>query len=134
MAKDTRYFTHDHDARHDHKIHALIKKYGVEGYGRFWIVIENMREISGYKLNGKSYVYESLAEQMKCTAEEVKQFLADCVQEFDLFVQEDGFIYSESLLTRMAKLDAMRRNNRNAAYIMHEKQGHNITKEPDDLD
>ena len=129
MASNVGYFTHDHNARHDAKIKALIKKYGIEGYGRFWMLVEIMRETNGYKISQKKYVLESLAEEMKCSVEEMTQFIKDCV-EFELFVQDDGFFYSESLIVRMAKLEAIRDKNRSAAYIMHSKYGHNITKDP----
>ena len=132
--KDTRYFTHDENARHDPKIQALIKKYKIKGYGMFWVIIETMRASTGYKLLQKKYVMESLAEQMQCSADEVKEFIKDCVNEFELFVQENGFVYSESLLVRMSKLEAMRDKKRSAAYIMHEKYGHNITKDPIEAD
>jgi len=130
MATDTRYFTHDHNARNDPKIQALIKKYGMSGYGRFWVIIETMRETRGYKLIQKSYVLEALAEQMKCTVKELNDFIKDCIEQYELFVQENGFFYSESLIERMAKLEAIRDKRRTAAYIMHEKYNHNITQEP----
>jgi len=135
MDKDARYFTHDDNARTDHKIEAMMSKYGVEGYGRYWIIIENLRADRTHKIQEKSYVYESLAKQMRCPVDEIKQFIKDCIAEYELFVQDDGFFYSESLLRRMAKLEAMRDKNRTAAYIMHEKYHHNITKdrnEPED--
>ena len=128
--KDVRYFPHDHNARNDPKIQALIKKYGVAGYGRFWIIIETMREETGQRLKEKAYVWQALAGQMQCSADEVKQFVKDCIEEFELFIQDDGFFYSESLIRRMAKLEAMRQKKRSAAYIMHEKYGHNITQDP----
>ena len=134
MATDTRYFTHDQNARHDPKIKALIKKYGIAGYGRYWIIIETMRENAGYKINQKKYVLEAFAEQMQCTASEVKAFLKDCVEEFELFTQQDDFIYSESLLERMSKLDNLRVSRQRGAYAMHEKYHHNITSEPGDND
>ncbi len=130
--KDARYFRHDSNARHDSKIKALIKKYGIEGYGRFWVIIETMREESGYKIIQKPYMIESLAEQMKCSCDEVKQFIKDCIEEYELFVQEDGFFYSPSLILRMSKLDMLRADRQRGAYAMHARLGHNITKEPYD--
>ena len=127
--KDVRYFSHDHNSRNDPKIQALIKKHGVAGYGRFWIIIEMMREETGLKLKEKPYVWESLAGQLQCTTDAVKKFVKDCV-DFELFIQEEGFFYSESLVRRMAKLETMRLKKRSAAYIMHEKYGHNITQDP----
>ena len=129
---DARYFTHDDNARHDPKIQALLKKYGLEGYGRFWVIIETMRASKGYKIKEKKYVFEALAEQMHCKIEEVKEFIKDCIEEFELFIKEDDFFYSESLITRMAKLDCLRIGKQRGAYAMHEKYGHNITKDPID--
>lgn len=130
MAKDARYFTHDGNARHDPKMLALIKKHGMKGYGMFWVIIETMREENGYKIKQKKYIINSLAEQMQCTAEEVSAFIKDCIEEYELFIQDNGFIYSESLLERMAKLEHLRIGRQRGAYSMHEKYGHNITKDP----
>ena len=132
MTKDTRYFTHDENARHDPKIQALMKKYGVEGYGRFWIIVETLRETRGHKISEKKYVLEALAEQMKCPLEEIKKFIKDCIEEFELFVQSDGFFYSESLLERLSRLEYLRVVKQRGAYAMHEKLGHNITKDPNE--
>ena len=130
--KDARYFTHDDNARNDPKMRALIKKYGMKGYGMFWVLIETMRETTGYKIQFKKYVLEALAEQMQCTTETVNAFIKDCIEEFELFIKQDSFFYSESLIIRMAKLETFRLNKQRGAYVMHEKYGHNITKEPGD--
>jgi len=114
--KDSYYFKHDSNARNDPKIKALVNKYGIEGYGRFWIVVEMLRESSNYKLNDKQYIWDALAEQMKCNVDEVKIFVKDCTENFELFTQENGFFYSESLLTRMIKLDSIRRKRSQAAH------------------
>ncbi len=132
MASNVGYFTHDHNARNDPKIRALLKKYKAEGYGRFWMIIETMRETRGYKIPEKDYIYESFAEQMQCTTQEIKQFIRDCIEKFELFTQENGFFYSESLIERMAKLENLRLGRQRGAYAMHEKQGHNITKDPNE--
>ena len=132
MDKDARYFPHDDNARTDPKIEAMVNKYKMEGYGRYWVIIENLRADRTHKIQEKDYVYESLAKQMDCSVDEVKEFIQDCITKYELFVQEDGFFYSESLLRRMAKLEAMRDKNRSAAYIMHHKYGHNITKDPNE--
>jgi len=130
--KDARYFTHDDNARHDPKMQALIKKYGMKGYGMFWVIIETLRGARGHKVSFKKYVMESFAEEMKCTAVEVKAFIEDCINEFELFIQENESFYSESLLERMAKLNYLREVKQRGAYAMHEKYGHNITKGSDE--
>jgi len=115
MAKDAYYFTHDSNARNDPKIKSLINKYGIEGYGRFWIVIEMLREATRYKLNNKKYIWEALAEQMKIDISEVKKFIKDCVDEFELLSADEHCFYSPSLLERMLKLDDIKEKRRQAA-------------------
>jgi len=115
MAKDAYYFTHDANARHDPKIKSLINKYGIEGYGRFWVIIEMLREATRYKLEDKKYIWEALAEQMKIEVKDVKQFVKDCVSEFELIEEDNGFFYSSSLLERMLKLDDIKEKRRQAA-------------------
>jgi hypothetical protein len=127
MAKDTPYFKHDGNARNDPKIKALIKKHGMSGYGRFWVIIEMFRETNGYKLEDEEYIWDALAEQMQCTSKEVKDFVKDCVEKFKLFIQEEGFFYSPSFIQRMSHLDEIRQKRKFAAFSMHEKAGHNMT-------
>lgn len=114
MAKDSYYFQHDSNARYDPKIQALIKKYGIEGYGRYWILIEILRDSSNYKLEDKSYVWLSLAEQMLCSVEDIKKFVNDCIKEFELIEKIDKLFYSPSLLCRMLKLDDIRQKRSKA--------------------
>lgn len=106
--KDAYYFKHDEHARDDPKHKALINKYGMTGYGRYWVILEMFRETKGYKLEDKHYIWNALAQQMQCEVKDVKAFVKDCVDEFELFVQEDGFFYSESFLERMNHLDTIR--------------------------
>lgn len=115
MAKDAYYFTHDANARHDPKIKSLINKYGIEGYGRFWVIIEMLREATRYKLEDKKYIWEALAEQMKIEVKETRQFIKDCCEEFELFTANGTSFYSESLLKRMQRLDEIKEKRRDAA-------------------
>lgn len=117
MAKDSYYFQHDSNARHDPKIKAMINQYGLEGYGRFWIVIEMLREASFYRLEDEPYMWYALAEQMKCTELETREFIKDCVDKFKLFQINDGLIYSPALLLRMNKLDDIRAKRKRSAEI-----------------
>ena len=113
--KDAYYFKHDSNARHDPKIKSLIGKYGIEGYGRFWVIIEMLRESTGYKLEDEEYIWDALAQQLQCSVSDAKAFIKDCVEKFKLFVQEDGYFYSLSLLERMMKLDEIREKRKMAA-------------------
>lgn len=119
MPKDARYFKHDSNARSDPKIRALINKYGVEGYGRFWIIIELLRESDGYKFNDKSYVWQTLAEEFKCEAEEAKSFVEDLSSSFELLEKDNGCYYSMPFLSRMQVLDDLRNKRVKAGKARH---------------
>ena len=113
--KDSRYFKHDSNARNDPKIKALIKKYGIVGYGKFWIIIELMREASHYRLEDEPYIWDSIAEETKSSTEEAKEFVEDCTETFKLFVRDEGYFYSSSLLARMIQLEEIRVKRSEAA-------------------
>lgn len=120
--KDSRYFQHDSDARNDVKMTALIKDYGMKGYGWFWVVIENMRASNNYKLPDKLYTINALAMQMLCENEEVLKFLENCIEAYELLTKEDGFIYSKALSRRMSNLDNIRDKRAMAAYQRWDKK------------
>lgn len=108
MPKDAYYFKHDAYARHDHKCKSLINKHGWAGYGKYWAIVEMLRESSGYKMKDEPYIWEAMAEELRCPVQEVRSFVNDCIDIHKLFIREDGFFYSESLLLRMIKLDEIR--------------------------
>ena len=123
MGKDAYYFKHDSNARNDPKIQALIHKYGIEGYGRYWVILEMFRDEATYKLEDKSYVWKSIAQNIFSPEEEARKFIKDCIEEFELFIQDDGFFYSASFLLRMQKLDEIRAKRSRAGEISGEKRG-----------
>ena len=100
-AKDVYYFSHDCNARNDEKILAMRSVYGLEGYAMFFMIVEIMREQNDYKLEMNKYIWSTLAMQMHTDASKVQKFVEDCINEFQLFVLKDEFLYSESLIKRM---------------------------------
>ena len=82
--KDAYYFSHDSNARNDEKIMAMRSVYGVAGYGMYFMIIEILREQANYKLKDGKYICNTLAMQMQCTEKEVKKFIDDCCEEFQL--------------------------------------------------
>ena len=100
-AKDVYYFSHDCNARNDEKILAMRSVYGLEGYAMYFMIIEILREQNDYKLKITKYIWNTLAMQMHTDASKVQNFVEDCIDEFQLFVLKDEFLYSESLIKRM---------------------------------
>lgn len=48
--KDAYYFSHDSNARNDQRLMKVRMKYGMEGYGIYFGIIEILREQSDYIL------------------------------------------------------------------------------------
>ena len=115
MAKEAYYFSHDANSRNDPKILSMMLDYGIEGYGMFWIIVENLREQSEYKLMHNKSTYRALAMQMHKTVEQIKQYVNDCILEYELFESDQESFYSVSLLRRMNKKDEVRESRRKAA-------------------
>jgi hypothetical protein len=114
MAKDAYYFSHDYNARHDPKISALKADYGIEGYGRYWIIIEMLAEQDNYKLKLEGWGIRAIATECQLTAEKMKEFILDCISEFELFKADDQYFWSESLNRRMKIKDEKLEQKRKA--------------------
>ncbi|MDR1562287.1 MAG: DUF4373 domain-containing protein [Dysgonamonadaceae bacterium] len=112
MKKDTYYFPHDSNARNDNKIISVRMKYGAEGYGIYFMIIEKLRESADYKCVKD---YNIIAFDLRVDASIVKSI----VEEFGLFAfTDDGeYIYSETLLRRMNPLDELRDKRSNAGKV-----------------
>ena len=122
MSKKSYYFSHDMNARNDQKIVQMRSIYKAEGYGWYWMLIEMMREDENYELDlsGK-YVWNAFALQMDTTAEKCKEFIMDCVNEFNLF-QSDGIkFWSNSLKNRMALMEEKSEKARKSAQARWNK-------------
>jgi len=114
--KDALYFSHDSNARHDRKILPMRTKYGAEGYGWYWMILEMMREEDGYRLSiAEIYDIDAYAMQMQCDGKELRKFIKDCTEKYKLFKSENGYIWSESLIRRMKVLEKRREQARAAA-------------------
>lgn len=113
--KNTYYFSHDCNARNDEKILVMRSIYGLEGYAMYFMIIEILREQADFKLKDTKYLPNALAVQLGTDVETIQKFLKDCCDEFNLFVQKDGFIYSESLNRRMGIIDEISKKRKEAA-------------------
>ena len=99
--KDAFYFSHDSNARSDPKILALRSVYGMEGYGRFWVLVEMLREQPDYKLKLNGYSGKAIAMELQMDEDAAIKFVHDCIEEFELFETDGEYFWSNSLLRRM---------------------------------
>ena len=88
--KQTFYFPHDYNASNDIKILFLRQQLGMEGYGIYWYIVENLASAKGkLPLN----ITPILAMQMQVS--EVKVMAV--IQKFDLFVIDEDKFFSKRL-------------------------------------
>jgi len=92
------YFNHDSVARLDIRVIKLRSKLGYEGYGVFWAVLELL-----FTEENKLCIddYDSLAFGLQCDPKILKQVIED----FDLFVVEDGCFYSRRLNNHIEEIN-----------------------------
>lgn len=138
MAKDAYYFSHDSNARTDPKILAMFSDYGVAGYGRWWILIEILREHENYMIKHSKCTWKALAMQMQYSADEVQKFINDCINEYELLKEikknNDTYFYSESLMRRMGKLDDIKEKRVLAANARWKNKKENMQNDANELE
>lgn len=95
-----RYFSHDSNSRNSDKLLQVRMKYGAEGYGIFFMILERLREEKEY-MSVKDY--NMVAFDLRVDTSKIKAV----VEDFGLFVfTDDGeYFYSESFNERMAMMD-----------------------------
>lgn len=94
------YFPHDSDARNDMKIKLLLSHFGHEGYGKWWILIEILREMEGFALPIDSKFMQVVERELDMKRGKLMDFINFLV-EIKLLELSDGKILSKSLIVRM---------------------------------
>lgn len=118
-----RFFSHDENALSDPKIMSMMSVYGFEGYGRFWALVELLRREDSYKINmTKKTFYHSIAHYLRSDIEQTKEFLNDCIFEFELFQSDGESFWSESLNNRMKMMEQKTEARTNAALSRWSKK------------
>lgn len=107
--KDAYYFQHDANARHDPKLLMLRKVHGIAGIGRWWVLVEILREQEDYHFDiGQKHNLRALQFELDFTSEEELETYLKDLNEFSLIVRIEGVIFSPALIRRMSRLDEIR--------------------------
>lgn len=100
--KDVFWFKHDSNARNDIKIQALRHDYGVAGYGMFFMIIEIMRESDNNRLPyNKKFSMVGIARDLGVEVGLLSAFIESCINDYELFVCDCEYFWSESLNQRL---------------------------------
>ena len=117
MAKTNSYwFSHDTDAWSDINIELMMSVYGAEGYGFYWILIETLSMEENYRLPIDNKGYKAvLSRRMQTSPERLSEFIDDCINSFNLFISDDSFFWSDSLIKRLGIRDKAKQGRVSAA-------------------
>ncbi len=100
MSKDAYYFSHDSNARNDQRLVKVRMKYGMEGYGAYFGIIEILREQKNYTLAFNDL--DSIAFDLRIDI----KIIEDIVSNYNLFeIKGNTMFYSKSLKRRMECMD-----------------------------
>lgn len=109
--KDSYWFKHDANARHDPKIISLRRKFGMEGYGVYFALIEILREQEDYRIPQSQL--EAIAYDLHIETEKFNEMI-DCCVESGLLLRDEEWVWSNSLNRRMQKLNDKREKRKKA--------------------
>jgi uncharacterized protein YdaU (DUF1376 family) len=116
------YFSHDYNATLDPKIIALLGDYGAVGYGIYWRIIEMLHSENEHKLPLKEYIIRAIAKQMSTSVEQTSAFINDCINVYELFIEEDGNFYSKRVLENIEKMEEIKEKRSKAGKISAENR------------
>lgn len=111
------YFPHDSNARNSDKLLPVRMKYGAEGYGIYFMLLERLRDEPTYT---SIKDYNTLAFDLRVDAQKIKAVIED----FGLFsFTDDGkCFYSEGFMKRMKIKDSKSKARSNAGKKGAEKR------------
>ena len=104
------YFSHDQNAQNDLKIISLISRFGMEGYGTFWVIVElihsNDGQLDAMSLNG-------IAIRFNMDYETLREIVNYCDSiKLLTFDKETGIITSNRVNKNIEKMNEISRINK----------------------
>lgn len=100
MKNDTYYFPHDFFARKDPKCIALIKDFGMSGYGVYWSLVEMMYEQGG-KIKKFPSLFSAIAHEFNVKEASITKQIEAMLHNYELLLQDENYLWSDSVLRRM---------------------------------
>jgi hypothetical protein len=108
MKENTFYFAHDYNARSDVKIKKLLMKFGMQGYGIYWCIVEDLYQ----NANALPLHYESIAFELRISPDIIERIIND----FDLFVSDGINFGSLSVQRRLDERNSKSLKARESAF------------------
>jgi uncharacterized phage protein (TIGR02220 family) len=120
--KDSYYFPHDYHARHDPKLAALIKEFGMQGYGVYWNFVEILHEQGG-KIEKFPKLFSAISSEFNLPEALLQKIISASLKDFCLFKEDDKYIWSERVLENIRVREEKRSQKVEAGRIGGIKSG-----------
>lgn len=113
-ARPMKYFSHDSNAAQDIKCRRLLRRLGMEGYGRWWRLCELLAATDGHKLSIETEEdAEIIAEELHLDGQhELMDYLQVLVDVGLIHMPGDGTVWSERMLTNAEYFGKLRANGK----------------------
>lgn len=113
-ARPMKYFSHDSNAAQDIKCRRLLRRLGMEGYGRWWRLCELLAATDGHKLSIETEEdAEIIAEELHLDGhQELMRYLQVLVDVGLIHMPGDGYVWSERMLTNAEYFGKLRANGK----------------------
>lgn len=113
-ARPMRYFSHDSNAAQDIKCRRLLRRLGMEGYGRWWRLCELLAATDGHRLGIETEEdAEIIAEELRLGGrEELMEYLQVLVDVGLIHMPGDGYVWSERMLVNAEYFGKLRANGK----------------------
>ena len=113
-ARPMKYFSHDSNAAQDIKCRRLLRRLGMEGYGRWWRLCELLAATDGHKLGIETEEdAEIIAEELHLDGhQELMKYLQVLADVGLIRMPGDGYVWSERMLTNAEYFGKLRANGK----------------------
>lgn len=107
--KETFYFSHDYAAASDLKLRGLMSEHGGIAYAIYFGIVELLHQETEHKLPMKKYIYSSISNLMVINDPDlVEKVIYSCINDYELFIESDGFFYSKRVNKNFEKRDEIK--------------------------
>jgi hypothetical protein len=123
--KKSYYFQHDFEAISDPKIQYILAKFGAEGYGLWWRIVEMLHQDEHNRLPLKPYVFFALDGQLALDNGVSKSFIDTCIEDVELLQSDGEYFWSERVLKNVGKMQDIKEKRSSAGKKSAEKRSEN---------
>ena len=116
------YFSHDADMRNDARIKAIRRKYGLEGYALWNMLLEHLTDCDFFEYEWNDLNIELLSGDFDCDPNFLKEFVNYCTNTLDLFQVDNLKLSSFTHRKRFNSLLSKRKRDRNGVFASDNTQ------------